>query len=289
MGCDALFLGIDGGGSGCRAVLADAAGRVLGSGQGGPANVVSDPDTALASVLAAARGAMVAAGQGDDLSRLVAVLGLAGANVVEAAVAFRARLPFAGARVENDVVVAVKGALGPDDGIVAAIGTGSIYGVQRGGRVRLAGGWGLVLGDHGSGARMGRDLYEAALLAHDGFIATTPLLAGILAEMGSPDAIVAFARDATPADFARAAPRVLAAAGDPAAARILADADAAVARALDRLEADGLLPIVFTGGLGPTFAARLGPRYPTLVRPAQGSALDGALALARGLLQDPGP
>lgn len=291
MGRDALFLGIDGGGSGCRAALADATGRVLGEGRGGPANVVSDPDTALASVLAAARAAMAAAGEDDDLGRLVAVLGLAGANVAEAAAAFRARMPFAAARVENDVVVAVKGALGPDDGIVAAIGTGSIYGVQRSGRVRLAGGWGLVLGDHGSGARIGRDLYEAALLAHDGFIATTPLLAGVLGEMGSPDAIVAFARRATPADFARAAPRVLAAtgaaAGDPAAARILAEADAAIARALDHLEADGPIPIVFTGGLGPTFAARLAPRYPTLVRPAKGSALDGALALARGLFQDP--
>ncbi len=42
--------------------------------------------------------------------------------------------------------------------------------------------------------------------------------------------------------------------------------------------------VITTGGLGPTFAARLGPRYPTLIRPARGSALDGALALARGLL-----
>ena len=125
------------------------------------------------------------------------------------------------------------------------------------------------------------------MLARDGFVAMTPLLASVLREMGSPDAIVAFARHATPADFARAAPRVLDAAGDPAAARILAEADAAVARALDRLEADGPVPIVFTGGLGPTFARRLGPRYPTLLRPAKGSALDGALALARGLLQDP--
>lgn len=281
---DALYLGIDGGGSGCRAALADAGGRVLGEGQGGPANVVSDPDTALASVLTAAWAAMAAAGEGDDLSRLTAVLGLAGANVAEAAASFRARLPFGSSRVENDVTVAVKGALGVGDGIVAAIGTGSIFGVQRDGAVRLAGGWGLILGDHGSGARIGRDLYEAALLAHDGFVAKTPLLARILREMGSPDAIVAFARRASPADFARSAPLVLAAPDDPAARRILAEADAAIIRALDTLLADGAIPIVFTGGLGPTFAARLGHRYPTLVRPARGSALDGALALARGAL-----
>ena len=32
-----LFLGIDGGGTGCRAVVADATGRVLGTGAAGPA------------------------------------------------------------------------------------------------------------------------------------------------------------------------------------------------------------------------------------------------------------
>jgi glucosamine kinase len=289
MTSDALILGLDGGGTGCRAVLADASGRVLGQGRGGPANIVSDPDTAFASVLAAAWSAMAAAGEGDDLSRLVAVLGLAGANVPDAATAFRARLPFASARVENDVTVATKGALGSDDGIVAAIGTGSIYGVQLDGRVRLAGGWGLILSDHGSGARMGRDLYEAALLAHDGFIPRTPLLAAVLREMGAPEAIVAFARRAAPADFARAAPRILDTPDDPAAARILADADAAIARALDHLQSGGPLPIVFTGGLGRVFAARLGTRYPTLLRPAKGSALDGALALARADLRTGSP
>ena len=34
-----LFLGIDGGGTGCRAVLADAQGRQLGLGAAGPANI----------------------------------------------------------------------------------------------------------------------------------------------------------------------------------------------------------------------------------------------------------
>ena len=36
-------------------------------------------------------------------------------------------------RSRSDAVVALKGALGDDDGITAAIGTGSVFGVQRGG------------------------------------------------------------------------------------------------------------------------------------------------------------
>ncbi len=181
--------------------------------------------------------------------------------------------------------MALKGALGEADGITAALGTGSVFGVQRRGAARMIGGWGFLLGDQGSGARIGRALYEAALLAHDGLAEATPLLRAVLAETGGAEGIVAFGQRAAPADFARQVPRVLAAAaaGDPAGAAILAEAEAAVARAIDRLQADGPLPVCFLGGLGPVFAERLAGRYPGLIRAPLGSALDGALALARGL------
>jgi len=63
----------------------------------------------------------------------------------------RAALPFARIRIETDAVAAAKGALRDEDGIVAALGTGSVFAAQRGGEVRQIGGWGLVLGDEGSG------------------------------------------------------------------------------------------------------------------------------------------
>ena len=165
-----LYLGVDGGGSGCRAAVADAGGRILGRGDGGPANVWSDPEGARASILAAAGAALAAAG-GGRLADLRAVLGVAGANVPEAAARLAADLPFAAARIESDAFVSLKGALGDDDGVVAAIGTGSVYGVQRGGGVRMIGGWGFLLGDQGSGAGSAGSLLEAALLAHDGLAA----------------------------------------------------------------------------------------------------------------------
>ena len=215
----------------------------------------------------------------------MAVLGLAGANVPEAVARLEGRLPFARVRIEPDMIVALKGALGEADGITAALGTGTVYAVQRGGAVRMIGGWGFLLGDQGSGARIGRSLYEMALLAHDGIEATTPLLGAVLAEAGGPAEILAFGQRAAPSDFARQVPRVLeaAAAGDPAGVAILAEAEAAVARTIDRLQADGPLPICFLGGLGPVFAERLAGRYGGLIRPPLGTALDGALALARGL------
>ena len=40
--------------------------------------------------------------------------------------------------------------------------------VRRDGEARAIGGWGFLVGDQGSGARIGRDLLEETLLAHDG-------------------------------------------------------------------------------------------------------------------------
>jgi glucosamine kinase len=278
----ALYLGIDGGGTGCRAAVADAAGRVLGRGEAASANIWTDPDGARGNIVAAARAALDAAGRGS-LGDLHAVLGLAGANVPQAAARLTG-LPFARARIESDAFVALKGALGDDDGITAALGTGSVFGVQRGGAVRMIGGWGFRLGDQGSGARMGRALLEAALLAHDGLLDMAPILRAALAEHGGPEGVVAFGQAASPADFARLAPRIVeAAAGDPAAAAILDAAEADVTRAIDRLLADGPVPLCFLGGLGRVFAARLAGRYAGLLREPLGTGLDGALLLARSL------
>lgn len=275
---DFLALGIDGGGTGCRALLGDAEGRILGRGEGGAANIVSDPDGALASILAATDAAL--AGIAEP-GRVVAVLGLAGANLPEAAARTAARLPFARARVVQDIDIAVAGALQGEDGIVAITGTGSVFARQRGGALRTIGGWGLVLGDEGSGAWIGRALCTRALHALDGFVPMTPLLRGLLDEAGGGAGLVEFALAAKPVDFGALAPRALAAAeaGDGAAEAVLAAAAADTFAAVDLLQSDPALPVVFLGGVAPAHAARAAGRWPQ--RPAHGSPLEGALWLAR--------
>ena len=138
-----LFLGIDGGGTGCRAVLADASGHILGRGEAGPANIASDFPGALDNILTATRAACGV----HDLTALSAGLGLAGANAAGMSDRLAHALPFARMAIETDAITAVRGALGATDGIVAAIGTGSVFAAQRGGQMRQIGGWGLVLGD----------------------------------------------------------------------------------------------------------------------------------------------
>ena len=107
---------------GCRAAISDAGGRILGTGQGGPANINSDLPGATVSILAAATAAMVEAGA--RASDLVAVLGLAGGGMAGPAAHMQASLPFGRARVVNDAVTAARGALGRGDGILLAVGTG---------------------------------------------------------------------------------------------------------------------------------------------------------------------
>lgn len=274
-----LFLGVDGGGTGCRVVLANGQGHVLARAEGGAANIASSPETALANILTATRAAATQAfGDGAEgaLPRIRAGLGLAGANAAGAAGWLGTHLPFAQSRIETDAITAVKGALGRADGIVAAMGTGSVFAIQQAGQIRQIGGWGFWLGDEGSGAVLGRTLLSRALRALDGALPMTPLLRTILDEFTTPDRLVTFSLTARPGDYAAFAPRLWTS-DDPAAQAILTDALTQVRDTIVALQPTPALPVTFIGGLGPAYAAHL-TDWPQ--SPAKGTALDGALQLA---------
>lgn len=270
------YLGIDGGGSGCRARLVDASGHILGEGQAGPANIANDFAGALANIRAAAE--MAYAGR-CETATIRAVAGIAGANLSGAGPELAAQLPFA-VRVVQDIAIAVRGALGAQDGIVAALGTGSIFARQRSGQLRTVGGWGLRIGDEASGAWIGRAAVMRAARMIDGFIAPTPFLARLAGELGGAPGLVQFSLRASTADYAAVVPRLLAAGaeGDEAAAAILAAAQSEIRAAIRLLQPrDGVLPVVWTGGLGPAMSLDDWPR----IDPC-GDALSGAIEMARG-------
>jgi len=78
---DVFLLGIDGGGSQCRARLCAMSGARLGEGVGGPANIRLGIEQSFGSVLQATTQCMSAAGLAlHDLDRIVACLALAGAS-----------------------------------------------------------------------------------------------------------------------------------------------------------------------------------------------------------------
>ena len=290
-----LVLAVDGGGTGCRAALADRTGRVLARATGGPANIASDTKAAMRNLRAVCDQVL----QGVDPAGCHVVMGLAGANAAGSVAALRAGLPFADLRIETDARIAVAGALQGADGIVAVLGTGSVFARQTAGRMHIIGGHGLTLGDEASGGWLGRGLLSAAARAADRLGPSSPLLDAVLGELGGLPGVIGFSLTARPADFARFAPRLFDTA-DPVALALLAQAEADIAGAVAVLQAGADLPVVFLGSLGHAMASRFADRFarqperlqpdrpqpdrippdrPWQLRAALGNALDGALWL----------
>lgn len=279
-----LVLGIDGGGTSCKAALACADGTVLARARSGAANIRTDLTGARASIVDAASQAFRAAGLDPDLiSATPAVLGLAGSNVGTYRQQLEAVLPFPRTRVETDAEIALEGAIGSGDGAIAVLGTGTAYMVRRGGVARPVGGWGFLIGDQGSGARIGRDLLEQTLLAHDGIRRPSPLSDEILGVFrGKPEHVVEFTTHATPGDFGGFAPKVFeyAERGDAVATFIIDRAVTDVEAALEVLGLGEDEPLCLLGGLAGRYAPRLSSRYRALLKPPAGDALAGAVAMA---------
>ena len=286
-----LLLGVDGGGTRCRARLATPAGDVLGEGAGGPANIRFGLEESFAAVFAAARECMQAAGLPPAaLRQTVACLALAGASEPAHLAAARGRTqPFRAAIVVSDAHAACVGAHGGQDGGVIIVGTGAIGWASIQGQQHRVGGWGFPASDEGSGAWLGCEAVRRILWAHDGRIAWTPLLAELFADFRSdPHALVRFAAEARPRDFARLAPAIVAQArrGDAVARELMRLAAGHIDGLAQRLVACGARRLCLMGGLAEPIAQWLAEATRQRLTEPRGDALSGALALARAEAAD---
>ncbi len=279
-----LVLGIDGGGTSCRAAVATSRGEILGRARSGAANIRTDLTGARASIVEAARLAFIDAGLDPErIAETPAVLGLAGSNVGTYRQQLEAILPFPRCAVESDGLIALEGALGGSDGAIAILGTGSVYMMRRGDMVRSVGGWGFLVGDQASGGRIGRDLLEETLLAYDGIRPASPLTDALLAVFrGNPRDVVEFTTTAKPGDFGGFAPMVFdhATKGDAVAEFIVARGVAAIEASLAVLGLGDDEPISLLGGLAALYAPRLSPNYRERLRQPRQDALGGAVSMA---------
>ncbi len=284
-----LFMGIDGGGSTCRARLRDGAGAALAEAVGGSANVYLDFEGALAAIRGCVASALEAAGlPGEAGSGLRLGLGLAGVSSPAIAAEVAAALPgFAAVRVSNDAVTACLGAHGGADGGLVIAGTGSAGLALVGGRELIVGGRGFVLGDDGSGARLGLDAWRRALRAHDGLEPHTPFTRTLMARFGDdPAAVIRWGLAARSADYGAEAPGCFAAAagGDAVALSIVRGAAASLAELVEAVRRLGAERVAMVGG----GAAAVRPYLPAGVAAALAEPLadarDGAILLAGGRL-----
>ncbi|GAB3274574.1 BadF/BadG/BcrA/BcrD ATPase family protein [Parahaliea aestuarii] len=281
-----LYLGIDGGGSKCRALLADAEGRTMASVTAGPANPFQDRAQALASIEAASLGALQQAGLGAaDLARVVAGVGLAGVNIPSVFAAVNAWAhPFAELHLTTDIHIACLGAHRGEDGAVIVAGTGSVGYVCVNGRSHNYGAHGFPFGDKASGAWLGLEAIKAALLHLDQLGPATTLLASIENALDASGLeLVSAMAGRSSRDYGALAPLVLscAEAGDPVATAIIEEAAAYLNALARRLLSHGVSRFALLGGLGPKLAPWLAGDVQAALITAQGQPDEGALRFAR--------
>jgi glucosamine kinase len=285
-----LFLGIDGGGSGCRVRLCDGAGTILGHGQAGPANTLLGLPNIFKQITDATRLALEQAGLADDLiGQLHAGAGLAGLSITRERqkVAVFAH-PFATFRAEADAYTACLGAHDGGDGGIVIAGTGSCGLAKVAGQVHTVSGWGFALSDQGSGAALGRAALRQALAEHDGILPASPLGRRIMGHFQhQAEAMFLWAEAATTGAYADFAPWVFEAAEaeDQAAAALLRQTAEDIAQLIATLAAKGApgipLGIALVGGLSAPIRPWLPEHVIHLLSTPRHDPLYGALMLAR--------
>jgi glucosamine kinase len=258
-----LVIGVDGGGTKTRAILADERAKPLAEAAGeGSAVHPTDIDRS-ASVIAGVVRQLFQDGK-QSVHPKVLCVGVAGVGREPERSALHAALTREkladDVLVEPDFAVALDDAFGDGTGVLLVSGTGSsAFGRGPTGSTARAGGWGINIGDEGGGAWIGKRALSVVAASSDGREPETALTGAILTalELNEVQQLIPWAAKATPAMLATLAPVVLtvAAGGDQRANSIVSLAVEELAlhvRALARrlfTDERASVPLALSGGL----------------------------------------
>lgn len=280
-----FFLGVDGGGTGCRARIEDEAGKVLGMGLAGPAAARFGIEISWRAIETAFQAAIREAQLGPaEVGALRAGVGVAGLGRKGAREAFVALPhPFAAIGFATDGLIACLGAHAGREGGIVIVGTGSVGIGRVKGRDLRVGGYGFPVSDEGSGADLGLRAIRLALRAHDGRSEETALTRELMARFDNdPADTVAWMDQATATDYATFAPLVLRHAdqGDPVGRQVVQAATRHIDGLARSLFECGAPRVSLIGGLSSAIEAWLAPDVRRRLSPALGDAVSGAIILA---------
>ncbi len=280
-----LFLGVDGGGSRCRARLETEDGAILGQGLAGPASMRFGFETARDAILSATQQCLDQASLGQDvLSRIYAGIGLAGTGQRGAREALEAwRHPFARAWFEGDGYTALLGAFSGGEGGVVIAGTGSI-GITFEAHTIRVGGYGFPVSDEGSGADLGLNALRFALRTLDGRADPSPFSQTVLAVFhNDPSTVIDWMETASATDYAKLAPIVIdhAQNRDAEAQRLMRKAGADIADLVETMFKRGAPRVALSGGLAPHLVAYMPAATTARLSQPEGDAMAGAILLAK--------
>jgi len=285
-----FYLGVDGGGTRCRARLETVDGEVLGRGLSGPASMRFGFEAARESIMAATRQALTEAGLSEEvLSQTYAGIGLAGTGHLGARAALEAwKHPFAGAWFEGDGYLAYLGAFSGGEGGIVVCGTGSIGITYDKSTIRV-GGYGFPVSDEGSGAHIGLNAIRYALRTLDGRANATAFANEILERFQSdPAMVIRWAETASATDYAAFAAIVIkhAASGEPAATNLLRDAAAHIAGLVEAVLARGAPRVALVGGLVEFLKPYIPASTAARLTEPEADAMAGGILLAKQRLAD---
>ncbi|MGA9657666.1 MAG: BadF/BadG/BcrA/BcrD ATPase family protein [Asticcacaulis sp.] len=286
------FIGIDGGGTKCRARLRGVPqdgqlGELLGEGMGGPANIRIGLDLAWGHILEAIDGALAQARLNRSVFSETALgLGLAGiTSARDVQMTIQAGLAFGYAQAASDAHAACLGAFSGRNGAIMITGTGSAGYAWVEGVGHAVGGWGFEINDDGSAASLGRSAIRAAVHGFDGLTTHTAFTRAVMAHFGGhPADIVAWVNQAGPSDFGTLAPIVMqyAGEGDAVAVELVEASAQDIGRYLARLHALGAPKLCLVGGMAESLMPWLAPWTRTILTTPEHDAVEGAIMLAHG-------
>lgn len=206
------FLGIDGGGSKCKARLENAHGDLLSEFISGPANPSRDYDLAMASLREAIEGVYLNAELAlSETKNTHATIGLAGVNVKSCLNKVTEwQHPFASLYLTTDLHIACVGAHAQATGAIIITGTGSSGVVCQVDKQIEFGGHGFLLGDKCSGAWFGAQSISHTLECLDGIDKKSTFVTAILEQSNchTSSQLVEQFMHASPSEFAKFAPLV---------------------------------------------------------------------------------
>lgn len=182
-----LIMGIDGGQSTTRALIADTEGNLLGLGVGGAANHIHEPggpERLRRSLRDAVNGALQSASLPPDTRFAVALCGMTGGGALVEEIC-QQELPAEKVVVTHDTRTALYCITQGAPGAVVIAGTGSVaYGMNELGETAAVGGWGYLMGDEGSAYWIALQALNVCTRAEDGRIPNTWLKRAILMHFG---------------------------------------------------------------------------------------------------------
>lgn len=178
-----LVLGVDGGQSTTRALIADVDGNLLGIGVGGAANHIHEPggpERLRQSLRKALDSALQSASLSADTRFVVALCGMTGGGPLVQEIC-QQEIPADIVTVVHDTRTALYCVTQGKPGAVVIAGTGSVaYAMDGTGRSASVGGWGYLMGDEGSAYWIALQALNACTRAEDGRIPSTWLKRALL-------------------------------------------------------------------------------------------------------------